>query len=313
MLKKIVLGIAVMSLVLAAPSLAHDPPDLIIPAAQFPAGLEPIIDGNPVEWGPISVETYGSVGELLFPVGAATKEGRVLENAGQGEINPADFQIRHKLGWSPNTNMMYWHTEVYDDLHVTSRLDPGRFWVDDSIEYGFNFKHQAIDDQVYNKGDVSTQFTYKWAVPPREGQYEFLNPRPERVWLLDGTKWLNFEYTFEGDEFGESTYFYEVSITPIEELPNTEDATEDQAVEGILQEGMVVHWGNMISDTDEDFIGTEDQIRETQWSTAPSGAAGRSSTDVLLAPIDPGITFVEQSGSTAVEAASWANIKAQYR
>lgn len=311
MLKRIILGIAVLSVGLAAPSLAHDPPDLLIPAVQFPPGAEPVIDGNPAEWGVVSVDTYGSVGELLYPVGAATGEGRVLENAGQGEINPADFQIRHKVGWSPSTNKFYWLTEVFDDLHVTSRLDPGRFWVDDSIEYGFNFKHQAIDDQVYSEGDVSTQFTYKWTLPPLEGQYEFLAPRAERTWLRDGTKWIDIEYTFEGDEFGESTYFYEVSITPIEELPNTEDATEDQAVEGIMQEGMIVHWGNMISDTDADFIGTEDQIRETQWSTAPSGAAGRSVTDVLLAPIDPGITFAERA--TAVEAASWARIKAQYQ
>ena len=307
MLKRIILGVAALSVGLSSPTVAHDPPDLIIPAAQFPAGAEPVIDGNPVEWGPISVETYGSVGELLYPVGAATKEGRVLENAGQGEINPADFQIRHKLGWSANTNKFYWLTEVYDDLHVVGRLDPGRFWVDDSIEYGFNFKHQAIDDQIYTEGDVSTQFTYKWTIPALEGQYEFLNPRAERTWLLDGTKWLNIEWTFEGDEFGESTYFYEAWIRPFDFIPD--DGDRAAAEETDLEEGQVIAISWTFGDFDtpggaalEDYQGF--------WSVSPNGCC-RADNDMVMSELDDSIAWGEQA--TAVESNSWGRIKTEFK
>ena len=307
--KRIILGAAILSVGLSAQTWAHDPPDLLIPAAQFPPGAEPVIDGNPVEWGPIPVETYGSVGELMYPVGAATREGRALENASQGDINPADFQIKHKLGWSPTTNGFYVLTEVFDDLHFIGRPDPARFWLDDSVEYGLNFKHQASEDQTFNDGDIVTLQKYKFAYPPLEGEWQFYEPQGNLPWLTSGTRWFDIGITFEGEEFGESTYFYELRIRPIAEMPNSESATEDQAVEGILQEGMIIHWGNMISDTDEG--GTEDQHRETQWSTSPSGAAANGTTDVLLSPVDPGIEFVEQQ--TAVEATSWARVKAQYR
>jgi hypothetical protein len=306
-IKRIIVGVAVLGL--SAQTWAHDPPDLVIPAAHFPVGNEPVIDGLPGEWDPIPVETYGSVGELLYPVGGATAEGEPLEFAGQGDINPSDFQIRHKLGWSKSENKFYWLTEVFDDLHFIGRLDPNRFWIDDSIEYGVNFKHQAGQGGTYGDGDVLTEYRYKYTYPALEGQYEFLEPHGNLPWMKDGTKWITFGATFTGEEFGESTYFYEIGITPIEEMPNSADATEDQVIEGILEEGMIIHWGNMISDTDEG--GTADQKRETQWSTAPSGAAGNSVQDVLMAPLDPNISFVQRASS--VEAASWAQIKAQYR
>ena len=80
------------------------------------------------------------------------------------------------------------------------------------------------------------------------------------------------------------------------------DGTDD------LQEGGIYHWGNMVNDVDETDGSFEN--REAQWSTAANGGNARALTDVLLAPLDPGITWPE--GSTAVEAQSWGRIKAQF-
>jgi len=299
--------VAVSLIAMPFAATAHDPPDLIIPSVQFPDGNAPIIDGNTDDWAPVPREQYGVVGETLFPVGSTTGEGRACEFCEFGGINPSDMQILHLTGWNDSNNSFYWLTEVFDDIHVTRRNDPGKFFWDDSIEYQFNFAHESAEE--HNQNDIVTSVDYNYALPPVDGAYEFYRPLRNLPWLVNGSKWIELAWTFDGEEFdGPSTYFYEFRITPIESMPNSEEATEDQVVEGDLQEGGIYHWGNMVNDVDETDGSFEN--REAQWSTAANGGNARALTDVLLAPLDPGITWPE--GSTAIEAQSWGRIKAQF-
>ena len=297
----LVLGIWIASI-----AQAHDPPDLLLLAVQFPDTNVPVIDGFDDDWSAIPVDQYGIFAETTYPVGAATSEGRALEFASQGEIDPSDMNFRHLLGWSDSQNMFYITTSVYDDLHVTNRQDPGRFFWDDSYEMGLNADHTAIDDQ--NQGDVVNGFYYKYALPPKDGAFEFFRPNVNLPWLVNGTRYVEIAWSFTGEEFGESTYIYELRILPIAQMPLSDEATEDQVVVWDLVEGQIIHWGNMV--TDVDVLTGDADYREGQWSTSPGGAAGRPVSDVFLSPIDPGIEWPE---ATAVEAESWGRIKAQYQ
>ena len=156
----LVLGIGIASI-----AQAHDPPDLLLLAVQFPDTNVPVIDGFDDDWSAIPVDQYGIFAETTYPVGASTREGRALEFASQGEIDPSDMNFRHLIGWSDSQNMFYVTTSVYDNLHVTNRQDPGRFYWDDSYEMGLNADHTNIDDQ--NSGDIANGFYYKYALPPK--------------------------------------------------------------------------------------------------------------------------------------------------
>ena len=298
----LVLGIGIASI-----AQAHDPPDLLLLAVQFPDTNVPVIDGFDDDWSAIPVDQYGIFAETTYPVGASTREGRALEFASQGEIDPSDMNFRHLLGWSDSQNMFYVTTSVYDDLHVTNRQDPGRFYWDDSYEMGLNADHTNIDDQ--NSGDVANGFYYKYALPPKDGAFEFFRPNVNLPWLVNGTRYVEIAWSFTGEEFGESTYIYEIRILPIAQMPLSDEATEDQVVVWDFEEGQIIHWGNMV--TDVDVLTGDADHRHGQWSTSPGGTAGRPVSDVLLSPIDPGIEWPEPT--TAVEAESWGRIKAQYQ
>jgi hypothetical protein len=284
---------------------AHDPPDLILPAVQFPDGNTPIMDGNVDDWAPVP-EQYAVFGEALYPVGKATTEGRAQEFSSQGEIDASDMALKYLAGWNESGNNVYWYTEVFDDLHISRRQDPSKFFWDDSVEYQFNYNHEATEDQ--NQGDLVTSVDYNYALPPVDGAFEYYRPLKNLPWLVHGSRWIELGWSFTGDAFGTSTYFYEFRIAPIQSMPMSEDATESQVVEGDLSEGQIVHWGSMVNDVDETDGSFEN--REAQWSMAASGGNAADVTDLLLAPMDPSIVWGPVR--SAVEATSWGRIKAQF-
>lgn len=284
---------------------AHDPPDVILNAAQFPDGNSPIMDGDPSDWAPIP-DGYAVFGPQLYPVGSSSGEGRHSEFFSQGDIDASDMQIKFLAGWNESSNNFFWYSEVFDDIHITRRQDASKFFWDDSVEYQFNYNHEAAEDQ--NQGDMVTSVDYNYAMPPVDGAWEFYRPLRNLPWLVSGSKWIEVGWGFDGEEFGTSTYYYEFKITPIASMPLSEDALESQVVEGDLEEGMIVHWGSMVNDVDETDGSYEN--RETQWSMAASGGNASDVTDVLLAPMDPSIEWGEPS--TSVEARSWGRIKSQF-
>jgi hypothetical protein len=289
---------------------AHDPPDLILPAVQFPDGNTPIIDGNLDDWAPVPPEQYGVFTEQMCPVGSSSQEGGPNEDAICGGLDPSDMAFTHMTGWNESGNWFYWTSEVFDDVKVARRQDPGRFYWDDSIEYQLNYRHEALED--FNGGEggtIVTSVDYNYGIPPVDGAYEFYRPLRNLPWLVNGTQWVTLGWTWDGEFVdGAGTYFYEFRVRPIAEMPLSEDATEDQVVIGDLSEGQIVHWGQMVNDADEGDGSTN--FRKAQWSLAPSGGNAAAVTDVLLAPMDPGITWGPPR--TAVEATSWGRIKAQF-
>ena len=88
-------------------------------------------------------------------------------------------------------------------------------------------------------------------MPPVEGAYQFYRPVSALEWLVDGSEWVDFGWGYDGEQFGESTYYYELAITPIIALPNDASATPDQAVVFDLEEDEIIHTSVTVGDFDE--------------------------------------------------------------
>lgn len=292
------LSVAVLGLAISAE--AHEPPGELLVAVNFPDGNVPVIDGMPDEWSSIPLDQYGIFSENLFSI-----HGFAGENVERGGLDASSMQIRHIIGWNDANNSVYFTTRVYDNIHVTVRQDPGRFYWDDSVEYEVNAQHQAQDD--LNPGDDATNFSYKFAFPVFQETFEWYRPNRNLPWLTSGSQWLDVASSHSGEEFGESTYDYELRVTPISRMPRSEEATEGQVEIHDLSEGEVIHVTMTVNDVDGG-AGDEDN-RIGMWSTNPISCC-HAGQDLLLTPADPNIDW--GAAATAVEESSWGRIKAQF-
>ena len=299
MKKFLTTALASLGLVVAAQ--AHEPPGELLVAVNFPDANVPVIDGNPGEWAPVPLEQYGIFSESLFSI-----HGFAGEGVGRGELDASSLQVRHIIGWNDATNNIYFTTRVFDDRHVTQRQDPGKFFWDDSVEYEVNAQHQALDD--HNPGDDATNFSYKFAFPVFQETFEWYRPNRNLSWLTSGSQWVEIAHSFTGDEFGESTYDYEIRILPISRMPRSEEATEDQVEIHDLTEGEVIHVSTLVNEVDGGE--GEGDNRIGQWSTQPIQCCS-ALNDLLLAPAEPSIDW-GTAEDTAVEDNSWGRIKAQF-
>ena len=105
------------------------------------------------------------------------------------------------------------------------------------VEVEVNAQHQALDDL---NPDDATNFSYKFAFPVYMETFECTSHR-NLPWLTSGSQWLDVAADYTGEEFGESTYDYELRVTPISSMPASEEATEGQVNIHDLTEGEVVH------------------------------------------------------------------------
>ena len=296
---KKILTTAFASLGLVVAAQAHEPPGELLVAVNFPDANVPVIDGDPSEWAPVPLEQYGIFSENLFSI-----HGFAGENVDRGGLDASSMQIRHIVGWNDATNNVYITSRVFDDIHVTQRQDPGKFFWDDSVEYELNAAHQASDD--LNPGDDATSFSYKFAFPVYQETFEWYRPILNLPWMTSGSQYIEIAHSFSGDEFGESTYDYELRILPIERMPRSDEATEDQVEVHDLSEGGVIHITLTVNDVDGGDGDGDNRIG--MWSTNPISCC-HAGQDLLLTPADPNIDW---GTGTSVDASSWGRIKAQF-
>ena len=298
MKKFLTTAIASLGLVVAAQ--AHEPPGELLVAVNFPDANVPVIDGNDGEWAPVPLDQYGIFSETLFSI-----HGFAGENVDRGGLDASSMQIRHIMGWNDATNNVYITSRVFDDIHITQRQDPGKFFWDDSVEYELNAAHQARDD--LNPGDDATSFSYKFAFPVYQETFEWYRPIVNLPWMTSGSQWVEIASSHEGEEFGESTYTYELRILPIERMPRSDEATEDQVEIHDLTEGGVIHVTATVNDVDGGAGDGDNRIG--MWSTNPISCC-HAAQDLLLTPADPNIDW--GAVDTSVEANSWGRIKSQF-
>lgn len=296
---KKILTTAFASLGLVVAAQAHEPPGELLVAVNFPDANVPVIDGDPSEWAPVPLEQYGIFSESLFSI-----HGFAGENVDRGGLDASSMQIRHIVGWNDDTNNVYITSRVFDNIHVTQRQDPGKFFWDDSVEYELNAAHQARDD--LNPGDDATSFSYKFAFPVYQETFEWYRPILNLPWMTSGSDYIEIAHSFTGDEFGESTYDYELRIRPIHRMPRSDEATEDQVEVHDLSEGEIIHITLTVNDVDGGDGDGDNRIG--MWSTNPISCC-HAGQDLLLTPADDNIDW---GTGTSVEANSWGRIKAQF-
>jgi len=290
------INVLMVLLVGAFAAQAHD--NGLMVAVQFPDGNQPTIDGSDADWSMVPVDIYGLQNDRLNSLSG------FAEAAGIEELDASSLNIRHLAGWNETDNHIYVTSRVFDDLHVVIRQDPGKFFWDDSWEVDIDSQHLARDQ--HNSGEEANSFSYKFAFPEVEGTFEWLRPNRNLTWLTSGSRWFTVGYSFEGEEFGESTYIYEVSILPIERMPKNNEATEDQVEVHDLSEGETVHIGIIVNEVDGGEGEADNRIG--QWGTQTQGCCS-ADMDLLIAPLDPAI---EWGVPSAVESSSWGLIKSQF-
>ena len=299
-------AMALLAFALAAG--AHEPPGEFSLAVQFPDSHVPVIDGFDDDWAAVPLDVYAIPSSRLFSV-----HGFAGDDVPRGGMDPASMQIRHILGWNDSRNELYVTTKVFDNKHTITRQDLGSYWWDDSIEIEFNPRH----DYLPKPEDVVTHHKYSFAFPPLNGNFgpalqtaavaaaDVENP----TLLSNGSRWYYCTYSFEGEEYGESTYIYEFRTIAIDSYPKPteENITEDQVIEHDLTAGEVIGFSIFVSDVD-DSAGDADN-RVGMWATTPTNCC-HSSQDLLISPMDDSIDWGEP---TSVEAQSWGRIKHQYQ
>ncbi len=104
---------------------AHD--NGLFVAVMFPDGILPLFDGNDVVWYMIPIDVYSLQNDRLNSLDG------FAEAAGIEELDASSLNIRHLAGWNEASNQIYVTSRVYDDIHIIRRVDPGRFYWDDSL------------------------------------------------------------------------------------------------------------------------------------------------------------------------------------
>ena len=292
MKKSIVICLAVvMSLGVVSLAGAHSPAGELFFLVQFPDNAVPTIDGDLSDWNIVPESPYYLRADKMF-------DPAQMQEAGRGELDLSDFNPVHVLGWNDNMNKIYFANQIFDNLHNADREDPARHWNDDNWEVEVNPTHLAAEEQNL-AGEPVNRIAYKWVVPPVEGVYQSIEPVGDLAWLSDGSEYVSYGWGFTGDMFGESTYYYEMSVTPIGSLPR-ENATPESTEFVDLEEDDIIHISIFNGDIDnaDDYQGF--------WGTTPE-SSNIALNDFVCAPMDPAL---EDAIGTAVEKVSWGQIKA---
>lgn len=305
-MRKVALMLAVGVMAASTAVLAHDPPDELQIAVQFPAGNAPTIDGDcTADWDAIiPADQYYVLSDLMFPFRDETIQ--------RGDMDASDLNTTIRVGWSADTQMLYYCNSVFDDVHVIDRADSYDWYADDSNEYFFNAYHRSEQEvRDINDTGIATYWGFNYAVPKSAAgdTWMVISPCNACEWTTNHNEQHSLEWDFVGEEYGESTYTYEHQSRFLESYTRgIENYTmADMNFRNDMAEGMTIHATFFINDDDGEL---ESGDPSNRWTTA-SGLVGTwlGAGDYYLEEINPDLAW---GPSTAVESESWGRIKAQF-
>jgi hypothetical protein len=304
---KKVLVLLMSVLFLASAAWGHVPEDRLFLAFQWPDNAVPTIDGNLDEWSIIPevyVLTLEDTHEALYPE--------------ENNVNKADLDFRGYIAYNDASDKMIMASSVFDDEHERDNTDPGQcscsddnfeMWIDgdhagDPYRAEYGSAEGATDEEVQR----ATNSTLQWwsiAVPPVGGRD--VQSGNTGQWQ-DDPPYFDFAFSFTGEQFGESTYFYEMSFTVWDDLDHN---GPDTSIPSTLDEGEIIGINVIWSDYDgskathvnEDGTTTYDGY----WITGGPCCDGVNASDFLLAPLETDLF------ATAVETETWGRLKSRFR
>jgi hypothetical protein len=303
-MKKTVLLAVLASFCLASVAWAHLPADFTYFAVQLPDTYLPIIDGDLSEWD-IVPDAY------IIPTEEMYEQLAGLGKGGAG-VDLADLALRSSVGWNDSTNRLYFMAEVFDDIHQTDRADPQCNWTDDCWEIMIDANHSGGSHNWFS--DLTEEESKRLvnaeaqqnilALPPVQDVY-FTN-FSAGTWTTIPGDYFDIGWDFTGDEFGESTYYYELFIYPFDDL-NWEGP--DVSKHHDLTEGEILGIGWAFGDFDE-LSDSYDAYWTISGGDATCGLS-EALSDVFMSPMDPALEGAVIDGA-AVEADTWGRIKSTF-
>jgi hypothetical protein len=298
--RKISILALALSLAVGTMAVAHesDPPGTQYFMFQFDDESVPTADGDPSDWSFVP-PFYRITAEKWNTANRASTGG----DFDPSEADLATFAPSAVYGWNDNLNRAYVLIEVDDDYHEINRTDAIYIWDDDGLEVRWSASHISKDEYggYGTVGLDGTAITFQgFAFPPGIEESWWVG-FPNFDWNLPGASpYLDVGWSYTGTRLGEgaSTYRYEIST----EIPFTIAETYEDTEFLDLEEGEIIHANLNMGDADGEF---PDNASSTWvfWTTNVD-AGNNPEQDFIFAEMDDNVD------QTAVEAASWGQIKA---
>jgi len=253
---------------------------------QFPAGLEPTLDGDLSDWDFVP-EVYRNRGADLF-------------NQFGAPLDLADFNSLTIWGYSPTTGLAYFGYWVADDhINNTEKWSTTTDW-DHSGGLFSNFPDASDEFNARWKGSQAQRYDYSAPVFSSSSYYTRNN---HTAWagVTPYVEWGGQFLKGDVDTHEPAEMQGEISMLPFDEIhpDGLELSTVHVWTEGEIV-GLETNWGDKDADP-----GAYD---DAYWSHFGGEGASYNADkfgDVLLAPVEPGLP-------TAVTSSTWGQIKSSF-
>lgn len=291
---------------LATTAWAHVPADRIFLAFQWPDKAMPIIDGKLDEW-------------RIVPEVYVIKPEDTHESLYSNPIDKSDLDFRGIIGYNDASDKILAATQVFDDFHERDNTDPGscncaddnfEFWIDgDHAGSPYVAEYGTAEGASAEERERATNSTLQWwsiAVPP-VGDRDVQSGNTGQ-WQ-DDPPHFDFAWSFKGEQFGEGTYYYEMSFTLWDDMDFRGPATSTPST---LEEGEIIGMNWIVSDYDgakaQRVNADGSTTYDGYWITGGPCCDGVNASDFLLAPLEEGVFK-----GTAVETNTWGRIKSRFQ
>ena len=276
----------------------HLPADVMYFAVQFPDTYLPTLDGDLSEWDVVPSAYMIYTEDMYEQLAGLGKDGV--------GVDLADLAIRSCCGWNDSMNRLYFMAEVSDDIHQTDRTDPRCNWTDDCWEIVIDANHNGGRHAWF--GDLveppkewrhAEGTLYIIAEPPVQG-VDFTSGNLG-AWVSERGEFFDAGWDFAGDEFGESTYCYELFIYPFD---NLDYRGPDASKHHDLTAGEILGIGLAFAD----FDALSDDY-DAYWTVSGGDATcglSEALADFRLQPVEPRLFR-----PLAVEEITWGRIKTE--
>ena len=182
---------------------AHHPEGVLYGVYQFPKGKTPKIDGDPSDW-------------KIVPGGYMIDGSHLSDTViGKGtNMDPEDLAVEVTVGWSPETNRLYFLYRMYDNMHNFNFARGDIFEVVGDADHsgGQYHGHKNGDGKSGSRLMSAATQNYHIFTPPAEGK--------KWCWVWGSQQWLiekpwgdgAYSYNFKMKEPG--VLYLECYITP---------------------------------------------------------------------------------------------------
>ncbi len=304
-MKKIVSIGLVLGVVLLAASMsyAHMGEDFF--AVQVPIDMmspvqNVVLDGDESDW------------DMVDPAFWITHDD-LVENQNEQGINAADLGERIIVGWSPDSNKIYWFEDRFDDCWWGMNTLAGQ----EGVELVIDADHSGGRYMVTNNIDLDPlRFDGSHAQ-----NYRYYPAREDPVWHWGNATWnyvapfAEFGWSFDGTEDGGAgTATIEMAVTAFDDLnpSGLGDSIVHQFTEADGGE-KVIGLGFQVQDTDCDEGIPNTGIPPSGGGNYTSNGGGTTmNQDTDFLNDFTLLSFDQDQWGTAVESDTWGRIKSSF-